>query len=192
MLSILNNVFLDVILPLLILLIAIAIAVVIVVVLKKQFGKDRGMVTKDEPKSISVEIKKPFLTFDELNFLKNLYKVLPAEFVAFPLVGVDNLVKPKNDKILYNTILSQYIDVCIFYKATMEPVLAIDLFSPSPVAQQQKQMHPNVKKALQTVNIPILEYQLQEQYDLMDLKTKIIDKMPGKMIAMLKDKVKEN
>lgn len=181
----------DAIIALIVLAVVIAVAFVISFVLKKKFGSDRGMITKDEPKTVNVEIKKPYMETDEVTFLKNLYKVLPAEFVAFPHVGVDNLVKPKNDKVLYNTILSQYIDVAVFLRATMEPVLAIDLYSPSPVAQQLKQMHPNVKKALQTVGINLLEYQIAEEYDLMQLKTKVIDALPAKMIALLKDNVKK-
>lgn len=190
--SLLLNATTDAIIALVVLTIVIALAFVITFVLKKKFGADRGMITKDEPKTVSVELKKPYMEADEVAFLKNLYKVLPAEFVAFPHVGVDNLVKPKNDKILYNTILSQYIDVAVFLRTTMEPVLAIDLYSPSPVAQALKQMHPNVKKALQTVGIAMLEYQIAEEYDLMELKTKVIDALPAKMLALLKDKVKND
>ncbi len=190
--SLLLNATTDAIIALIVLAVVLTIAFVIVFVLKRKFGKDRGMITKDEPKIVNVEVKKPFMVNEEVVFLKNLYNVLPAEFVAFPHVGVDNLVKPKGDKVLYNTILSQYIDIAIFLKATMEPVLAIDLYSPSPVAQALKQTHPNVKKALQTVGIPLMEYQLSEEYDLMELKAKVFDALPVKMLALLKDKVKNN
>ena len=133
-----------------------------------------------------------FIGKAETQFLKNIYKILPAEFVAFPMVGVDCLVSPKGDKVLYNTILSQYVDVCIFLKDSMQPVLAIDLFEPSPIEQQMKQLHPNVKKALSTVGIPLMTYQLSEGYSIVELRSKIIDAMPPKIVAMLKDKVKND
>lgn len=190
--SLLLNKTTDIVVPLIIIFFIFAIAALIIVVLKKQYGKDRGMITKSEPKSVSVEIQKRYLKPNEVIFLKNLDRVLPAEFVAYPKVGVDNLVKPKSDKILYNTILSQYIDVCVFLKSTMEPVLAIDLYENSPVEQQMKQLHPNVIKAMQAVKIPIIKYLLAEEYNLIDLRTKVIDAMPAKMIAMLKDKVRND
>ena len=74
----------------------------------------------------------------------------------------------------------------------MEPVLAIDLYENSPVEQQMKQLHPNVIKAMQAVKIPIIKYLLDEEYNLIELRTKVIDAMPSKMIAMLKDKVKND
>ena len=182
----------DIVLPLVIICLIIAVAAVIIYFLKRKFGEDRGMVTKDIPKQVYVELKKRYLKPEEVSFLKCLSKVLPAEFVAYPKVGVDNLVQPKNDKVLYNTILSQYIDVCVFLRTTMEPVLAIDLFSPSPVEQQMKKLHPNVIKAMQTVKIPLIQFQVAEEYNLIELRTKVIDAMPSKIVAMLKDKVKND
>lgn len=180
----------DIIIPIIIIVMIFVIATLIIWGLKHSFGKDRGMVTKNEPKIVNVELRKAYMKPTEIAFLKNLYKILPAEFVAFPRVGVDNLVQPKNDKVLYNTILSQYVDVCIFLKSTMEPILAIDLYEASPVEQQMKQLHPNVVKALQTVKIPLLSYQLSEEYSLVELRTKVIDAMPSKIVGMLKEKVK--
>lgn len=182
----------DILIPLIIVATILVVAVLIVFGLKKVYGKDRGMVTKSEPKIVNVELKKPYMGKPEYQFLKDVYKILPPEFIAFPLVGVDNLVTPKGDKVLYNTILSQYVDVAIFLKADMSPVLAIDLFEPSPVAQQLKQLHPNVKKALATVGIPLMTYQLSEGYSVVELRAKIIDAMPSKVVAMLKEKVKND
>ena len=182
----------DIVLPLVIIVLIIAVAAVIVYFLKRKFGEDRGMVTKDIPKQVYVELKKRYLKPEEVSFLKSLSKVLPAEFVAYPKVGVDNLVQPKNDKVLYNTILSQYIDVCVFLRTTMEPVLAIDLFSPSPVEQQMKKLYPNVIKAMQTVKIPLIQFQIAEEYNLIELRTRVIDAMPSKIVAMLKYKVKND
>ena len=53
-------------------------------------------------------------------------------------------------------------------------------------------MHPNVKKALSTVGIPLMTYQLSEGYSLVELRAKIIDAMPSKVVAMLKEKVKND
>ena len=188
----LSNSKVDAIVPILIIFLIFGAAALIVFVLKRKFGKERKMITKHQPKSVNVEIRKPYMKPNEIVFLKNLDKVLPAEFVAYPKVGVDNIISPKNDKILYNTILRQYVDVCVFLRTTMEPILAIDLYENSPVEQQLKQFHPNVVTALKTVKLPIVQFLLAEEYNLIELRTKIIDAMPSKMIAMLKDKVKND
>lgn len=182
----------EVIIPLVIIALIIVVAGLIVWGLKRVYGKDKGMVTKTEPKVVAVQLKKSFMKPNEMLFLKDLYKILPSEFVAFPHIGVDNVVEPKDNKVLYNTILTQYLDVCVFLKKTMEPVLAIDLYEASPIEQQMKQLHPNVIKVLNTVKIPLLSYQLSEEYDIQDLRTRVIDAMPSKMVAMLKEKVKND
>ena len=62
----------DIVLPLVIIVLIIAVAVVIVYFLKRKFGEDRGMVTKDIPKQVYVEIKKCYLKSEEVSFLKSL------------------------------------------------------------------------------------------------------------------------
>ena len=89
---------------------------------------------------------------------------------------------------LFKVVL--FLDVCVFLKSNMEPILAVDLFSSNPATQAARELHPNVAKALKTVKIPMIKYQLAEQYDLVELRVKVFDAMPSKMIAMLKDKVK--
>ena len=99
---------------------------------------------------------------------------------------------PKSTIIVLTVFLPSFIDVCVFLRTTMEPVLAIDLFSPSPVEQQMKKLHPNVIKAMQAVKIPLIQFQIAEEYNLIELRTRVIDAMPSKIVAMLKDKVKND
>ena len=70
--SLLLNATTDAIIALIVLAVVLTIAFVIVFVLKRKFGKDRGMITKDEPKIVNVEVKKPFMVNEEVVFLKNL------------------------------------------------------------------------------------------------------------------------
>ena len=48
----------DVVIPLVIIFLIFGVAAVIVVFLKRKYGNDRGMITKDIPKTVYVEIKK--------------------------------------------------------------------------------------------------------------------------------------
>ena len=82
----LSNSKVDAIVPILIIFLIFGAAALIVFVLKRKFGKERKMITKHQPKSVNVEIRKPYMKPNEIVFLKNLDKVLPAEFVAYPKV----------------------------------------------------------------------------------------------------------
>ena len=68
----------EVLVPLIILIAAVIIAVIIVVSLKKTYGKDKGMVTKNEPKVVQVDLKAPYMIKEEIEFLKSIkdeYKI---------------------------------------------------------------------------------------------------------------------
>ena len=125
-----------------------------------------------------------------MKFLESLHKALPREFIAFPYVGVDNIVIPKNGKNMYNKILTKYIDVCVFLRRNMQPVLAIDLFNSNPITQALKKMDTDVYDALKCVGIPVIEIKLVENYDLNILRKNIIDSLPDKVFALIKDKIK--
>lgn len=180
----------DVWLPLLIFFIIILFAIGILITLKTKFGKDKGMVTKNEPKVMNLIKTDEYISKNEVLFLKNLSKVLPDDFIAYPRVGVDNIVQPKGDKLAYNTILSQYVDVCIFLKNCMEPVLVVDIYEANTTDVHLKHLSPNVYKAMSTVNIPIVKIMIQEEYDLEKLRCSIIEAMPAKVVALIKENMK--
>ena len=81
-----------------IILVALIIGVIIIVSLRKKYSISKDILNKQQPKEYNLEIKKPYLRFEELKFLETLNKVLPAECVAFPKVGVDAMVNPALNK----------------------------------------------------------------------------------------------
>ena len=180
------SVFVNTILPISIIIILLVISIFIFKWLQKKFNRPikTALQRNNTPE---VKLKERFCTEREMKFLEALHKALPREFIAFPYVGVDNIVNPKNDKNAYNKIMAKYIDVCIFYRRTMQPVLAIDLFNSNPIKQALKKMDKDVYDALKMINLPIIEIKLVEHYDLNILKKNIYDSLPPKIFALIKD-----
>lgn len=181
------DIFTDTILPLLILLIAIVFSIWLYFRLKKIYKKP--LVEKLKTNEIpQVKIKQSYCTEEEMRFLDALHKALPRDCISFPLVGVSRLVEPKGNLVDFKTVLDQFVDICVFLRKDMKPILVIDLYSPSPVAQQLKKFDENVTRVLKQVKIPVLHKQIQSSYNIEDLRIEILQSMNGDIVAYLKDK----
>lgn len=172
--------------PVLILFVAVVVSVAIVAGLKQQEKRSRGMATKREPKTLKLKLNKEYISKKELVFLNAVHKALPAEFIAFPKVALENLFSPTGDKISYNLISGKIADVCIFTKDSMEPILVIDLVETEISAPTFNQMNAIAKKALSIAKIPVLELEAKETYDLVKLRKDLITAMPDKIVTILK------
>ncbi len=189
---ILLGIFLDTILPLLILLIAIILAVLLYFKLKKIYKKpiSEKLQRNEVPQ---VKLKQNYCTEEEMRFLEALHKSLPRDCISFPLVGVSKLVEPKGNLVDYKAVMNQYVDVCVFLRRDMKPILVVDLYSPSPVAQQLKKFDEDVTRVLKQVKIPVLHKQIQSSYNIEELSIEVLQSMNADIVAYLKDKtIKEN
>lgn len=173
-------------LPLLIFGLGLLVAVAIVFGLKQSDKNARKMLSKREPKSLSLKINKQFITKKELVFLNAIHKCLPAEFIAFPKVPLAALFLPTSDKVSYNLISNKIADVCVFNKETMEPILVVDLVESEISSSAFSEMNAIAKKALKTVKIPLLEIKVEDNYDLIALRKSLITAMPDSIVTMLK------
>lgn len=183
-----TNILTDIILPITLILIAIICAIILSKYLRKKYNK--GDVTiKTNDSNPQVKLRNSYCTEEEMVFLEAVHKALPREFIAFPNVGVSKLVEPKNNLIDYKSVLAKYVDVCIFLRKDMKPILVIDLYQPSPIAQQLKQFDDNVNNVLKAVKIPVLHKQIKQHYDLDDLRIELLSNIDSKTVASLKDKI---
>ena len=178
-----NKVFI----PLIIVLVGLCIFILTIVMLKRQPKKKKNSIKST---NLSLELNQHYCSEAEMKFLEALHKALPRDFIAFPYVGVDNIVNPIGDKNMYNKILSKYVDVCVFLRRTMTPVLAIDLFNSNPIVQALKKMDRDVYDALKCAKLPIVEIRMAETYDLNILKKNIIDNLPNNVYLLIKDQNK--
>lgn len=186
MISFLCDGFMDVALPILILAVGFTIAIVVYIALKKRGLPDKNIALKVGKGKPEVELNKCYITAEEMKILEYVHKALPKDFIAFPRVGVNQIVLPTKNLVAYNSILSKYLDICVFYRKTMEPLLVIDLQWDNEIKQQFKVMDNNVVAVLNAVKLKVVPIKVEPAYDIAELRKKLLSALPDKMIAMLK------
>lgn len=186
MISFLCDGFMDVALPILILAVGFTIAIVVYLALKKRGLPDKNIALKVGKGKPEVELNKCYITAEEMKILEYVHKALPKDFIAFPRVGVNQIVSPTKNLVAYNSILSKYLDICVFYRKTMEPLLVIDLQWDNEIKQQFKVMDNNVVAVLNAVKLKVVPIKVEPAYDIAELRKKLLSALPDKMIAMLK------
>lgn len=182
------EIFLNIILPIIIIILAIVLAVVLYKSMRKKYNKplDTTIKQNDTPQ---VKLKERFCTEEEMKFLEALHKALPRDFISFPHVGVSKLIEPKNNMIDYRTIQDKYVDICVFLRKDMRPILVIDLYQPSPVAQQLKTFDKFTSNVLKAVKIPVMKKQIQKSYNSEDLLMEVLNNLNNTTVAYLRDKI---
>ncbi len=186
--NLLLSTFTEVILPLIFLVIGLVSCFFIYRAVKKKFNKpvDAALQRNTTPQ---VKLKESYCTEKEMIFLNALHKALPRECISFPNVGVSKLIEPKGNLVDYKSVMDKYVDICIFLRKGMKPILVIDLFEASPVAQQLKKFDENVLSILKEVKIPVLHKQIEAEYNIEELKIQILKAMNSTTVAYLKDKI---
>ena len=177
----------DIVLPLVILAGGIAIAVAIYFSLRKKVKHDCRANHFDQKASVEVSLKKSYVTEESMKFLEYLHRAMPKELIAFPKVGVDQIVVPKKDKVAFNAILSKYVDICVFVRKTMEPVMVVDLVASNASVEQYNEMDTNVVAVLKAVKVPVLRVKIEEGYDIEALRANILNVLPAKVVSGLKE-----
>ena len=171
--------------PIIILIAGILIAVIIYINLKNKFNTPKNL--NENIAKVDVSLNSNFCSNQEMKFLEYLHRAMPKDFIAFPRVGVDQLVSPKKDRNAYNAIMSKYVDVVVFSRKDMTPVLVIDLVQKGSAQQQYEELDANVIKVLKAVKLNILKVELEDAYDIDVLKTSVLKALPDKVVSALKE-----
>lgn len=186
------GVFTETVLPLLVLIVVIVLAVLLYKFLRKKYYKTEVSTPTTVSSKPQIKLKGAYVTEQEMKFLDAIHKALPRDCISFPNVGVAKLVEPKGALNDYNLVMNKFVDVCVFLRKDMTPILVIDLFEPSPVAQQLKKFDASVNSILKEVKIPVLHKQIEQKYDIEKLRIELLSAMNGTTVAYLKDKTISN
>ena len=101
--------------------------------------------------------------------------MLPKGYVAFPKVGIDTILEPVGRKDLFNKIADKYLDIVIFDEYTMKPKVAIDIFDGSIGDEQLDVNSPDVIKALQIAELPLISIKVKTDYTQDEIKNPIYE-----------------
>ncbi len=170
----------------------VAILVILIVVIASLVKKAEDKREQDGPEITfsdgDLSIKERYMDIREVIFYEYLQRALPDGCVAFPRVGVDNVVQPKGSKNFYNAIMSKYVDYVVFIKKTMKPILYVDLYEDSLSEQILKEEDKNVENALKAIKLPKLTVKVDpnNEYDVELMRYDIADAIDPVNLALLK------
>ena len=181
----------DLFIALSIIIVGVIVAMFTYIYLKKHNFGGNGKSKKHKGK-LEVELKKEYVSEQEMKLLEYIHKALTKDFIAFPRVGVDRIVSPTKNLVAYNSIMSKYVDICVFLRKTMEPVLVIDIMWDNEAKQQFAEMDANVIDVLNAVKLKVVKIKIEPAYDLTSLKKTLLTALPDKVIAMLKSDYIQN
>jgi len=180
------NIFLDTILPITIIIVAIIGSIFLYNAMRKKFNKPYDPTIRHNVKP-QVSINPHYCTEKEMKFLDALHKALPRDCISFPIVGVSRLIIPKNNLIDYKSVQDKFVDICVFLRKEMKPILVIDLYETSPATQQFKKFDDDVNAVLKEVKIPVLHKKVEDKYSIENLRIEVLQAMENSTVAYLKD-----
>ena len=185
--NLLLNAITNVLLPIAIIVLTLIAAVYLYKAMRKRFNKPLDKTIKASAKA-QVALKSNYCTEDEMRFLEALHRALPRECISFPRVGVSKLIDPKGSMNDYKSVLDQYVDVVVFQRKDMKPILVIDLYHESPAAQQLKKFDENVTTILKAVKLPIMKIKIAPNYDINQLLVDVLNHLDTTTIAVIRNK----
>ena len=180
------NIFIDTILPLIILVIGIIGGILVYKVMSKKY-KTETTPSPKQNKIPQVTLKERYCTEEEMKFLEVLHKTLPRDCISFPHVGLSKLLEPKNNLVDFHAVSDKHVDICVFLRKEMKPILVIDLYQESPAAQQLKKFDEDVNQTLKQVKLPVVHIKIEKNYNINSHRLKLLNSMDNATIIHLKD-----
>ncbi len=98
---------------------------------------------------------------------------MPKGYIVFPKVGLDLILAPVGNKSLYESIQGKYVDLVIFEEDTMKPRIAVDLYDGSIGDEQLDIENPDIIKALQVAELPMISFKVKPEYTEEEIKDPI-------------------
>ena len=132
----------------------------------------------------------PVLWPKELEFYYMFRSVLPKEFMIMPKLGVDEIVKPNGGNLVFfNAVKDEHVDYAIVKVANMEPVAVVDTYYPSIADSTMQELDQAVIKALESVNIPVITYEILDvPYDKEKVLRTFLEAIDPVTLAQMKKK----
>ncbi|MBQ7307386.1 MAG: DUF2726 domain-containing protein [Clostridia bacterium] len=179
--------------PLIIIGVFVVIAIVVFLLMTRKGGKKKGKKGVSTTENVgeidyskSMALRIPFLNAMENNFMYNFQKVLPDEYVVYPKVNMKSLINPYNNVNFYNAVSNRVLDFVVFMKKNMQPVVVIDIHDRTGVQKSIEEDDKHLSMALKNVNLPVVEFEVRQDYVPAELLSRFLDALDPLAIANLK------
>lgn len=145
---------------------------------KEKASKEKAKKEEEQKEDTKVEtgtdvtLKPQLVTQKTADFLNELAKALPENFVAIPLVAVDKVFTIAGGNA--GVIKEKYFDVVVFSRREYKPLFVIDLYDPEAQGCGFQPMDPNVVKILQSFHIKTLKYPITNNYSGIEIRLRLL------------------
>ncbi len=136
--------------------------------------------------SKEVSVNLPYLSQNALNFLELYRKILPSTYVVLPKVRVGHILKPSGSKVLYNVCKEEFLDLVVFLRKNMQPVVVVDIIDMTYGNSSMFEINKEVALALKGANLPVVTEYIKEVYDNGLLLQGFLDALDPIALAQLK------
>ena len=177
--------------PLIIIGVFLVVSIVMILIIKRPRKNKKGKKPSTQPGmeidySKSMALKIPFLNSMENNFMYNFQKVLPDEYVVYPKINMKSLINPYNNINFYNAVSNRVLDFVVFLRKNMQPVVVIDIHDRTGVQKSIEEDDKMLFMALKNVNLPVVEFEVRQDYVPAELLSRFLDALDPLAIANLK------
>ena len=147
------------------LIIIVAIFVIFIIIVKLISAKKQSISPTAEPKeSISYHYtrKEYLMTQSEGGFLRLLFETVGTQYYVVPQVHLsaifDHKAKGQNWKAAFKHINGKSVDFVICEKASMKPLIAIEVDESSHDADDRRARDTEVERIFSEANLPLLRF----------------------------------
>jgi len=127
----------------------------------------------------NLKIKEHYIFQKEISVFDIMQKHYGSAFFIVPKVIVKDIVMPKASRVFYDLVANKVLDFVFFERATLHPVLVVDVFDNSYGDESLQDVERNVITALRSVRLDIVSIPLRDITLLEDTVTGMIDPVLG-------------
>ena len=97
-----------------------------------------------------------------------------------------SLINPYNNINFYNAVSNRVLDFVVFLRKNMQPVVVIDIHDRTGVQKSIEEDDKMLFMALKNVNLPVVEFEVRQDYVPAELLSRFLDALDPLAIANLK------
>lgn len=123
----------------------------------------------------NLKIKEHYIFQKEISVFDIMQKHYGMAYFIVPKVVVKDIVMPKASRVFYELVANKVLDFVFFERATLHPVLVVDVFDNSYGDESLQDVERNVITALRSVRLDVVSIPLRDITMLEDTVTGMID-----------------
>ena len=152
-------------------IIIVTIALIALTVIPKKVAEAKG-----NENQLKYKRKESLFSDAELSFLGILDRAIPDEYRVFGKVRIADLIIPEDNKNFlraFNQISAKHVDYVICERASLKPVIVIELDDKSHNTKKSRKRDEFVNKAFLSANLKMIRFKAKTGYSQKEVEAQI-------------------